>query len=191
MKIHQRLDNTRLSQALADRALVAPRALREALQFSTHSKRPFSEALVSANLVADWELSRVVCELFNMPFLPVDMLEIDPKVYEGIDKDFLIENCLVPVAKHGQVLTVVMPAMVPAEVLGQLTALTDLVILPIVGTVTTNRQWLDRNLIEATPELVVAADENAGGGDWGSIFDQGDAAVLSELNELQPPNEQH
>lgn len=184
MKTHQRLDNTRLSQALADRHLVEPRALKEALQFSTHSKRPFTEALISANLVADWELSRVVCEIYGLPFLPVDMLQIDNKVLEGIDREFLIENCLVPIARHGQVLSIAMPAMVPAEVLGQLAAMTDLTVLPVVGTVNSNRQWIASNL-EVQPNAPLPSTGDAG--DWGSLFDQADAAVL---NDLQSPEEQ-
>lgn len=187
MKTHQRLDNTRLSQALADRQLVDPRALKEAAQFSSHSKRPFTEALVSANLVADWELARVVCEIFGLPFLPVELLQVDMKAAEGIDKDFLIENCLVPIARHGQVLSIAMPAMVPAEVLGQLAAMTDLTVLPVVGTVNTNRQWITEHLeVQPAAPLPSSSGEHDGG-DWGSIFDQGDAAVL---NELQPPEEQ-
>ncbi len=42
----------------------APR--RPALSMGAHGGLPFPEALVTANLVADWALSRVVCELSTL-----------------------------------------------------------------------------------------------------------------------------
>ena len=114
-KANQRLEYGRLSEVLAERGLVEPQALREALQFSTQGNMPFPEALVSANLVQDWELSRVVCEIYNLPFLSVDMVDPDPKALEGIDPQLLIDNAIIPIGRFGQVLTVCMPALVPAS----------------------------------------------------------------------------
>src|SRR5258708_38631447 len=79
VKHNQRLDNQRLAEILAERGMVDPQALREAIQFASHGRVPLTEALVSSNLVQDWELSRIVCELYNLPFLPVDLLDPDPK----------------------------------------------------------------------------------------------------------------
>ena len=191
LKNNQRLEYERLAEVLAERGMVEPLALAEALKFSGRGNLPFPEALVTANLVSDWDLSRIVCELYGLPFLTVEIAEPDPKAREGLDSGFLLENCLVPLGRYGQVLTVCMPAMVPAEVLGLLAADSDLFILPVVGTVRTNRKWLETNLqqrIQPGPALpsietiAVTADES--GGDWSSIFDAADAAVL--LNLKQP-----
>lgn len=182
-KNNQRLEYGRLSEVLAERGLVEPQALREALQFSSQGNMPFPEALVSANLVQDWELSRVVCEIYNLPFLSVDMVDPDPKALQGIDPQILLDNAIIPIGRFGQVLTVCMPAMVPAEVLGLLAAETDLYIMPVVGTVRTNRKWLEMHV--ALPQAPMPAatalspDENSG--EWSAIFDQGDAAVASGL----------
>jgi hypothetical protein len=191
VKINQRLDYARLAEVLAERGLVDPHALREALQFSGKGNLPFSEALVSANLVADWELSRVVCELYNLPFITVEIAEPDPKASESIDKQFLNEHCLVPLSRHGQVLTVCMPALVPADVLGMLAAQTDLYILPVVGTVRTNRRWLELHLkLEPVAPLPSDSPEEKSAHDaqWSSIFDDADAAVLLDLNQPEEPN---
>jgi hypothetical protein len=185
VKLNQRLEYGRLAEVLAERGLCEPQALREALQFSGRGNAPFPEALVGANLVADWELSRVVCELYNLPFLPVDVAEPDPKAREGIDPQFLVDHGLVPIGRFGQVLTVAMPAIVPADVLGTLAAEADLEIVPVVGTVRTNRNWLERNLKIAPPAPLPHAAGEGGEGAWSSIFDAGDAAVLLDL---QPPS---
>lgn len=185
-KANQRLEYGRLSEVLAERGLVEPQALREALQFSTQGNMPFPEALVSANLVQDWELSRVVCEIYNLPFLSVDMVDPDPKALEGIDPQLLIDNAIIPIGRFGQVLTVCMPALVPAEVLGLLAAETDLFIIPVVGTVRTNRKWLEMHvaLPQAPMPTAAAVSPDEGTGEWSAIFDQGDAAVVSGLPPL-------
>jgi len=189
LKHNQRLDYARVAEVLADRGLVEPHAVREALQFSGQGNLPFPEALVTANLVADWELSRVVCEIYNLPFLTVELMEPDPRAMKDLDPTFLVENCLVPLGRFGQVLTVCMPAIVPAEVLGLLASQTDLYILPVVGTVRTNRKWLEMH-IKVEPVAPIPAppsgEQREGGGEWGSIFDAGDAAVLLELQQPGP-----
>jgi hypothetical protein len=186
VKHNQRLDYARLAEVLADRGLVEPQALREALKFSGQGNLPFPEALISANLLPDWELSRVVCELYNLPFLPVDLIDPDPKAMKGLDTAFLVEHCLVPLGRFGQVLTICMPAIVPAEVLGLMAAQTDLYILPVVGTVRTNRNWLEGHVkvepLAPIPAPPTAAQQEAGG-EWSTIFDAADAAVLLDLQQ--------
>jgi hypothetical protein len=190
VKHNQRLEYARLAEVLAERGICEMQALREALKFSGRGHAPFAEALVNASLVSDWELSRVVCELYNLPFLTVEVCEADPNARKGINSAFLIEHGLVPMGRYGQILTVAMPGMVPAEVLGMLAADTDLYILPVVGTVQTNRRWIERFL---QAELAAALPTSQPGeiaqeeGEWGNIFDQADAAVLLDLKPL--PND--
>lgn len=186
MKPSQRLDCARLAEVLAERALCEPQALREALQLSQRGHAPFAEALVNAGLVQDWELSRLVCELYGLPFLPVDICEADKRARDGIDATFLLEHGLVPVGRFGNVLTLAMPGMVPAEVLGMLAAQTDLHIQPIVGTVRTNRRWLEQHLsaeLDAALPKPEAHEVAQATNEWGSLFDQADAAVLLDLSK--------
>jgi len=71
VKISHRLEYARIAEILAERGMAEPRAVQEALQLSGRGSLRFPEALVTANLVADWELSRVVCEVYNLPFVTV------------------------------------------------------------------------------------------------------------------------
>jgi hypothetical protein len=188
VKQNQRLEYGRLAEVLAERGLVEPQALREALQFSGRGGLAFPEALVTANLVADWELSRVVCELYNLPFVSIEQCEPDPKSRDGVSLQFLHDHGIVPLSRFGRLLTVVMPALVPAEVLGLLAAESELQIMPLVGTVRGNRRWIELHLaIEMPPVLPSGSHEaEAQAKQWSSIFDAGDAAVLLDL---QPPGE--
>lgn len=174
MKQTQRLDYARLAEVLHERRMADLESIRELL----HQGGAFPEALVSTSLVADWDLSRVVCEIFSLPFLPVDLVDPDPAAREGIDKQFLIEHALIPMGRFGHVLTVCMPGMVPAEVLGMLAAQTDLVLLPVVGTVQSNRRWIEENIGRAARAEAVAGHGPSG---WGDMFDSANEAVMMDL----------
>lgn len=194
MKLHHRLDYQRLSDALIDRGLCESQALREALQLSGHGNPSFVEAIVSANLVGDWEVGRVAAEIYNLPFLPIELCSPDSRALDGLDISYLAEHGLVPMGRFGNVLTVAMPGLVLAEVLSGIPiAEGELTVLPVVGSVQSNRRWIEQNL---TPKLRAALPGVAAMGaapgamlsnpEWGNIFDAGDAAVQFDLQPGQP-----
>ena len=184
---NQRLGYQRLAEALVDRGLVEAQAIQDALSMSSHGGLPFPEALVTARLVSDWELSNVVCELYGLPFLTVDIADPDTESMRGLDLNFLIENGLVPLSRHGQVLTICMPASVPAEILGCIAAESDLQILAVVGTVQSNRRWLEKNMEPAAELASTDINLSVESSEWGNLFDEADAAVLQELDvDIEP-----
>ncbi|MFN0006803.1 MAG: hypothetical protein ACKVXR_02755 [Planctomycetota bacterium] len=191
-KSRQRLEYGRLAEVLAERGLVDSRALQDALQFSARGGPPFPEALVTANLVADWELSRIVAELYGLPFLTVEFAEPDPKALAGLDAHFLVQNGIVPLSRHGKVLTVLMPSLTTTDTLEYLARSAGVAILPIVGTVRSNRIWLEQKLaLQLEPAIAAALpakiEENDGA--WSSLFDEGDAAVLHALKPVTPEDQ--
>ena len=175
LKYAQRLDYGRLAETLLERGLVAPEPARELLQQSREGGLGFCEALVTSSLIADWDLARVISETFQLPFLPVEMVTPNPAAREVIDDALFIRHNLVPVDVFGQILTVAMPGLVPAEVLAEVSEKTGATVHPVVGSVESNRRWVSDNL------EVAAAPEREGG--WGSIFDEADAEVLAGLEE--------
>lgn len=175
MKTNQRLGYQRLAEELVDRDLIDREAAREILQQCMADGTGFPAALVESDLVTDWELSRIVCELYNLPFLTVELATPALGAIEGLDPFFLIQHQIVPLFRHGQVLTVLLPAIVPAEVLRQLSSDSGMVVIPIVGTVRTNQAWITKHLVEQT-EVPIAMDPQ-----WSALFDDADAAVLNDL----------
>ncbi|TDJ79840.1 MAG: hypothetical protein E2O39_00265 [Planctomycetota bacterium] len=178
-KHNQRLDYARLAEVLHEREIADAGSIRELLHHSKTGGTPFAVALVTSNLVGDWDLSRIVCETFNLPFLPVEIAPPDPEAAEGLDLGFLRENDLVPIGRFGQTLTVCMPGLVPADILGMLAAETDLVILPVVGTVQSNQRWMRANYAEEGTERALPVDAS-----WSAMFDDADAAVLMDLSDV-------
>jgi hypothetical protein len=182
VKNSHRLDYASLAEVIGQRGMVEAQRLKLALQSSLAGPIPFPEVLVGDNLVGDWDLSRIVCEIYGLPFLPVDLYSPSREALESLDPEFLRQHRLIPLSRHKQVLTICMPALVPADVLGLLASASDLHVMPVVGTVNTNNRWLAENL--AAPEPGSLAGNGApGGGDWNKIFDEGDAAVLLNLDQ--------
>ncbi len=175
VKSTQRLDPARLAEFLAEKGLVEVEVIRELLQSSGDGGTPFPEALVEANLITDWDLARAVCETFHLPFLPVENTKPKADLLAELDTDFLSRHGLVPLQRFGNLLTVVMPGLVSAETLAEMSAITDLTIMPIVGTVEGNRRWLSEHC-----KVEIAQD-----GDWGSLFDEGDANVQLSLDDTE------
>jgi hypothetical protein len=180
VKNSHRLDYASLAEVLGQRGLVEPQRLKLALQTSQAGPIPFPEVLVVENLIGDWDLSRVVCEIYGLPFLPVDLYVPSREALETLEIDFLRQHRLIPLSRHKQVLTICMPSLVPAEVLGMLASSCDLHVMPVVGTVNTNNKWLVENL--AAPDPALGAEPGTIG-DWNKIFDEGDAAVLLNLDQ--------
>lgn len=191
MKINQRLDYNRLADALSERDLVEAGTLAHALEQSQQSGVLLPEILVTENLVSDWDLSRVSCEIFNLPFLPVEVYEPSEEALAQLDPEFLRRFCLVPLDRFDKLLTVAMPAMVPAEVLSHLGRHGGVYVLPVVSLVTANRRWLEDKLpapAQASPAAALPGQAVGEGGAWADMFDAADAAVQLDLSgaELDP-----
>ena len=169
LKYTQRLDYGRLAEVLHERGLAGLDSIRELLQLSQDGGMPFCEALVTSNLVSDWDLSMVVCDTFQLPFLPTSFISPNPDALATVDKELFNRHQLVPVDIFGQVMTVAMPGLVPAEILAQVAAQVSRVVLPVVGTVETNRRWIG--------EFMALAPAPEVDGGWESMFDEADAGL--------------
>ena len=192
MKSFQRLDYERLAEALKERNLVDGEALRHTLHQCTSTGAPLPNLLVREGLVADWELCRVCCELFHLPFLPLGNYEPDPELFNSFDVELLRQYALVPLDRFGKLVTVAMPGMVPTDVLKTIEEEQNVKVLAVVSSVQSNQQWIDQYL--PAPKLS-GFDEATNDSEWSNIFDMGEQAVTQELvsKELDqdpPPDEE-
>lgn len=190
MKSTQKLDYHRFADALVERGLVERDVLNHILHQSNTTGALLPELLVSEDLVSDWELSRVVCQLYHLPFLTVDQCPPREDALADLDPDYLRQYGLVPLDRFGKVLTVVMPGIVPSEVLDGISVPEGGRILPLVGSVNSNRRWLMENLpppaMPTVEEIEAPSEElEAGEDSWADIFDAGDEAVRMDLSEKE------
>ena len=195
VKSNQKLDYGRLADALSERNLVERQPLDHILQQCSATGALMPDLLVREHLISDWELSRVVCELYGLPFVPVHIYPPAEGVLDGLNPDYLRQYSLVPLDRFGGLLTVAMPALVPSSVLEGLSEGQGHMILPAVGTVESNREWLAAHLpppqmpsLEDIGASLPGGESKADGttvdiADWGNIFDAGDEAVQDELRK--------
>lgn len=180
VKPSQRLDYQRLASALVERGVCDQKQVQEAMHIAEQGHGSLPEVLVNSSTVSDWELSRLVAEIYALPFLTVDLVDPDPLARKGLDLQFLAQHGLVPLMRCNSVLTVSMPGMVSADVLGEMAAMTDLTILPVVGSVQTNRRWIEKVLTgEMKAALGESVEESNAGSNWDNLFDAADASIQS------------
>jgi hypothetical protein len=186
LKITPRLDYERLADALVDRGLVSRDAAKLVLDQANQTGAVFPEILVRENLVSDWEISRICAEVFNLAFLPIHVSPPNKDLLKELDADYLRAYGLVPLDKFDDVLTIAMPALVPTAVLHGLIGKKDLVVLAVVGLVSSNRAWLDEHAQTAAAAPLPSAGVLDDGG-WTDIFDAGDEAVQLGLGPEDLP----
>ena len=211
MKSAHRFDYARFGEALVERGLVDRDVLNHVLHQVNSTRSLLPEVLVRENLVSDWEVSRVACEIYHLPFLTVDHYPPSATALDGYDLAYLRHFALVPMDRYGGLVTVIMPGLVPSEVLDGLRPGQNGRVVPVVGSVVSNRRWLEERFapkgaapaparpgqalpktisMEAAAPLPAKAGAEAdveldilGEGDWGNLFDAGDEAVRLDLKK--------
>jgi hypothetical protein len=143
VKSAHRFDYIRFGEALVERSLIDRDVLNHVLHQLNTTRALLPEVLVRENLVSDWELSRVACELYHLPFLTIEQYPPSSTALDGYDLAYLRHYALVPLDRYGSLVTVIMPGLVPSEVLEGLRPGRDGRVLAVVGSVTSNRRWLE------------------------------------------------
>jgi hypothetical protein len=145
VKSAHRFDYARFGEALVERGLIDREVLSHVLHQVNATRALLPEVLVRENLVSDWEVSRIACEIYHLPFLTVDHYPPSNTALEGYDLAYLRHFALVPLDRFGSLVTVIMPGLVPSEVLEGLRPGQNGRVLAVVGSVVSNRKWLDEH----------------------------------------------
>lgn len=191
-KTSQRFEYSRIAESVCELGMADPAVVQHILTQCMDSGELFTEVLVRENLVADWELSQVACDVFNLPFMPLEVYEPSGDAVDLFSLEELHGNCIVPLDSYSGLLTLAMPVITPSEVLASFAERIGKQIIPVVGSVQSNRRWLMENRPQeiATPQAAedlspAIPGEDPSDGDWSQIFDEGDAAVLDSLQQFE------
>jgi len=202
LKSVSRFDYVRFGEAFVERGLIDRDTLNHVLQQCNATRALLPEVLVSESLVSDWEVGRIACELYHLPFLTVDIYTPDRDILGRFDAAYLRQYALIPLDILGDLVTVVMPGLVASDVLEGLRQAQAMRILPVVGSVLSNRRWLQEHLpppvqqmgtqVESVvPPLPSGTTQQASGApsddEWLNVFDAGEEAVQLDLKEKQGP----
>ena len=184
MKGLDRITNLRLAEILSQNGILSREEMGDAIAAQESSMESFVSVLISAGYLTEWELARLVAEYFQLPFLQGERYEIQKDVVSLLEEDFLFNHMVLPLDKFGKVLTVVMPIMVPGEILEKIQIDKGFDVFPIVGLYSENKKKL-YELYPDHPKEEVKTKKSIKeefGKAWETIFDLGDEAVKKDLH---------
>ena len=102
VKSSQRFEYRRFADSLVERGLIDYETIEHVVSQCEASGGPMAETLMHEDLVSDWEIARVACELYHLPFLTVDNYPPSADALEGLDADYLRQYGLVPLDRFGK-----------------------------------------------------------------------------------------
>ena len=197
MKGLEKLTSIRLAEVLTHKGVVPTDVITDALYTQDRHGESFVDLLVSGGNITEWDLSKMVVENFQLPFIMAGNYEISESARDAIPKEILFENLLVPMDKLGDIMTVIMPILTPYEVLSKIQKDVGVELFPYAGLITENKRvlgemfadfaaWQQKHQAELEAKVREGSDSTSGSGDdsdWGNIFDAGDAMVHDSIDK--------
>ncbi|MEY3161829.1 MAG: hypothetical protein RIT25_1820 [Planctomycetota bacterium] len=188
----EKLTSVRLAEVLSQKGAIPAEAITDALYAQEQTGEPFTHAILDGGHITEWDLAKIVTEVFQLPFLMAGNHSLDEETKNLLPKEVLFENLIVPLEVFDGVLTLVMPILTPFDVLNRIQRESNLEIFPYVGLLSENKKVLNENFREFAKfheDLKKKREDAAMGkggkaaGDWMSIFDAGEEAIQSHLKK--------
>ncbi|MCA8949901.1 MAG: hypothetical protein KDE27_10390 [Planctomycetes bacterium] len=189
MKGIEKLTSVRLAEILTERAIVPGEAISDALYSQERQGEPFAQVLINGGHITEWDLSKIVAESFNLPFMMAGNYQLEETAKERLPKETLFEYMIVPLDVFDDIVIVSMPVIMPFEQIMKVQKKHSCELFPYVGLISENKRILSEMhkdypkwLEEEQQRREVAAKQRAvqptgQDGDWMSIFDAGDQAI--------------
>jgi hypothetical protein len=106
----------RLGEALVQKGFLKPADLERALDIQARTGERLGRILITLNLVRRQQLYQVLSELWDYPFVDLQVTHVSAGVARRFDPKLLIQRNFVPIARHGDVVDVA-TADCPSETL--------------------------------------------------------------------------
>lgn len=196
MKGLEKLTTIRLAEVLTQRGSIETDAITDALYAQDRHGEVFVDVLVQNGNISEWDLARIVVEHFQLPFAMASSHDVTPEVLSRFPRELLFQHRIVPLGVFEDVATVVLPILVPFDVLSRLQDASSLEIFPYVGLTSENNRvlgelftdefqaWIKREADrreELTRKSSSTSSSARAGGSWTDIFDSADASVRDGL----------
>jgi hypothetical protein len=200
----EKLTPVRLAEVLTQKGVVPTEVITDALYAQDKHGEPFVQILVGSGAITEWDLAKAVTENFQLPFLMASNYSISDAARDKLPREAVFQHLIVPIDVFNDVVCVVMPILTPYETLCRIQKEISCELYPYVGLISENKKvvaslfpdypaWAAKDLQRREEEATRKANargkgkgKGAGqgpgqgqqqGGDWMSIFDQGDQSV--------------
>lgn len=123
----------RLKEILLRDKLVTPEVLNKTLAEHKKSGGELSKTLIKLNVITEDQLSVALSESLEVPIISLSSMKIDPAVVKTIPREIAQAYHIVPIARIGDQLTVVMPDPLDIFAIDNVRALTGLSVHPVIA----------------------------------------------------------
>ena len=197
----EKLTSMRLAEVLTQKGIVPVDAITDALYVQDKRGESFVDVLVESGHIAEWDLAKVVVEVFQLPFLLAGGYQISDEAKSRVPPEKLFEHLLVPLDVFDNLLTVSMPVLTPADALVDIETSYQVKIFPYVGLISENKkvlmdefqgfkEWLAADQQAKEKRLKLRGQESASSsrqpeqeGGWTNLFDTADQAVKDSISK--------
>ena len=191
----EKLTPIRLAEVLTQKGLIEPDAIADALYSHDRYREPFTDILIAAGHITEWDLAKIVVEHFQLPFIMSGSYDVADAVKTKLPTETLFYNLLVPLDVFDTTMLVAMPILVPFEVLQTIQRENKIILYPYVALPSENRtvlgemypdfkDWYTKSQIEIEGRRKVKAPKTGENqDDWTQLFDSADAAVRGNLKK--------
>ncbi|MSM41208.1 MAG: pilus assembly protein PilB [Geobacter sp.] len=154
----------RLSDILVRDKLITNEQLGNALALSKKDDVPLYRALYKLRYLEEPHLARIIAEQYDLSFVQIDVLEIDPDLARYINATFAQKQKIVPISRIGTTLTLAMVYPLKLQELKDLEASIRHRIIPVIATesdIANAQQRLYRHSAQSQPAAEEFVEEFA------------------------------
>jgi len=124
----------RLGHLLVRSGALSEEMLKVSLEHQEKSGIRLGEALVELNFVTEEVMRQTLCTQLNIPFINFDNIQVDRTLSRVINKNYAQRHRIVPIAKIGRTMTLVMDDPTHTELVEELEAFTGFTINVVTST---------------------------------------------------------
>ncbi len=187
-----KLTKKRLGEILVEEGYITEEQLLEALDFQKKSDSGMilGEVLIDRGYVSERGIARAIATQFHLPFLTLQNHAVNKDMSSLLPTQMLHRYQFVPLDRFANVITILMSGVLSADIITEIQELTGCELFVFIGTSRDVKMALN----EFSPLDEVAApkkdassedaptDDSGDSGDWGSMFDDADEQIHSELD---------
>ncbi|MFQ5690860.1 MAG: type IV-A pilus assembly ATPase PilB [Gemmatimonadota bacterium] len=143
----------RIVEVALARGIVSPSDLEKTLEECRRTGASLAFCLGSMGFASESDVTDVLAEVFGVPAVDLEAMELDPRIVSLIPSDFATTHLVIPIKRAGRKLTVAMLDPTDLGVIDDLKFITRFDVEPVVASEYSLRRAIERNYEVASAKL--------------------------------------
>lgn len=152
------LKSQRIGEILLEHGLIKKKELVEALEIQKQKGGLIGAILVNSGFVKEEDLAFALANQFNYPYLSLENVTVNRNLCKELGKEFLLENCFIPIEKTRDILTIAAVDPSDEETLAKIKAKIGMNVLAFVAGAKQIEEMIQRIFGAAVKEEVSKSD---------------------------------